>query len=261
VNFDNVVLKIAELMPGMRKANVAGKVIKAFPVRHFERNGKQGSVVNLIIGDETGSVRIVLWDTNHVELVEKNEIKEGDVVEVKNASDRDGELHLSGFSEIKKSNKVIENVKTERPVQEKIISEIVDNDSVRLRGTVVQIFGPRFFSVCPECNKKVTQEADGSVCAEHGKVQAKQKALLNLVVDDGTDVLRSVLFSEQVEKLLSSDDLKVPEKVVDFKEGFLGTEVFLSGNMRKNSFFGNIELIANDVEIVDPVKLVVELGG
>jgi len=35
INFDNEKLKINELLPGMRKVNVVGKVINLFPVRTF----------------------------------------------------------------------------------------------------------------------------------------------------------------------------------------------------------------------------------
>jgi len=35
INFDNEKLKIEELLPGMRKVNLVGKVINLFPVRSF----------------------------------------------------------------------------------------------------------------------------------------------------------------------------------------------------------------------------------
>ena len=40
---------------------------------------------------------------NHIDLIERQIIKQGDVVEMRNAAMRENELHLSGFSEIKKS--------------------------------------------------------------------------------------------------------------------------------------------------------------
>ena len=41
VSFEDQDLKISELIPGMRKVNVIGKVIQIFPVREFEKNGKR----------------------------------------------------------------------------------------------------------------------------------------------------------------------------------------------------------------------------
>jgi len=256
VGFEEQDLKISELMPGMKRANVTGKVINLFPVREFERNGRAGKVLNFFMADETGNCRVVLWDTNHIALFEKGEIKQGDVVDIKNGSMRDNEIHLSGFSEIMKSDKTIENVKTERSFSEKEIEELQQGQNVKVRGAVVQIFQPRFFNVCPECGKKVNQDAEGFSCAEHGKVQAKERAILNFVLDDGTESIRVVLFSEQVNKLIPEGDLKDAEKLLTFREDLLGTELYVSGNVKKNQLFGNLEVVAQDVEKVDVEKLI-----
>lgn len=44
ISFDNERMKINELLPGMKRANVVGKVINLFPVRTFERQGKKNKV-------------------------------------------------------------------------------------------------------------------------------------------------------------------------------------------------------------------------
>lgn len=256
VTFDNVQLKISELMPGMRKANFVGKVINVFPVREFERNGRPGKVANLIVADATGNLRVVLWDTNHIALIESGEIKQDSVIEIVNASMREGEAHLSGFSEIKLSTKEMGEVLTARQTQEKVLTELQAGQNVRVRGIVVQLFNPRFFNVCPECGKKVVAEVDGSVCQEHGKVQPKERALMNFVLDDGTENIRAVLFSEQIGKLIPEEDLKDLDKMNIFREDFMGTEYWLSGSVRKNQLFNNIEIIGSDLEKVDPTKII-----
>jgi len=83
ISFEDQDLKISELMPGMRKVNVIGKIINLFPVREFEKNGVKGKVANFVIADETGNTRAVLWDINHITLIESGEIKEGDVIMIK----------------------------------------------------------------------------------------------------------------------------------------------------------------------------------
>ncbi len=256
INFEDQEMKISELMSGMRNANVVGKIINLFPVREFEKNGRSGKVVNFILADETGNCRAVLWDTNHISLIESGEVKQDSVVEIKNGNVRDNEIHLGSFSEFKKSDKVLENVKTERAVVEKGISELVAGQSVRIRGIVVQMFQPRFYSVCPECNKKAQQEADGFKCEEHGKIQAKERAIVNFVLDDGEETTRIVLFSDQVNQLIPEEDLKDTEKAVTFREDVLGSEFFISGNVRQNQLFNNIEVIASGVEKVDVEKLI-----
>ncbi|MBP1929575.1 replication factor A1 [Methanolinea mesophila] len=57
-----------------------GKVVTKSPPREFARqDGDPGLVANLILGDETGQVRAVLWDEKAAAL---EEIEEGDVLEV-----------------------------------------------------------------------------------------------------------------------------------------------------------------------------------
>jgi replication factor A1 len=57
-----------------------GKVVTKSPPREFARQeGDPGLVANLILGDETGQVRAVLWDEKAAAL---EEIEEGDVLEV-----------------------------------------------------------------------------------------------------------------------------------------------------------------------------------
>lgn len=261
VNFDNIVLKIAELMPEMKKVNLVGKIINLFPVREFEKGGRKGKVVNFIVADETGNIRVVLWDTNHIELIENGSVKEGDVVELVNGGMRESEMHLGSFSEFKKSSKIIENVKTERVVVDKEISDLQSGQQVRIRGVVVQMFSPRFFVVCIECGKKVVQEAEGYVCAEHGKVQCKERSLINFVLDDGSETIRAVLFSDEINKLVPEQDLKDLEKMAVFRDDFLGSVVYVQGSVRTNKLFNTTELIGRDVEKADVDKLIAELEG
>ena len=139
VNFEDQELKISELVPGMRKVNAVGKIIELFPVREFEKNGNKGKVCSFVLADETGNCRVVLWDVNHIALIEKGEIGKDSVVEIKNASMRDSEIHLSGFSEIKKSEQTLENVKTEKEVAKGFLSEAVAGKEIQLRGIIVSM--------------------------------------------------------------------------------------------------------------------------
>lgn len=259
INFDNTNFKVSELVPGMKKVNVVVKVLNVFPVRSFDKNGKSGKVANLIVADETGSCKLVLWDTNHIALIENGDLLANSVIEVRNGSVREGEIHLSGFSEIKKSSANIGVVKVERTFSEKTIDSIQEGNSVSLRGLVVQVYSPRFFFVCSQCNKKVVQDADGYYCSEHNKVGPKERALLNIVIDDGTETLRSVLFSDQLEKLTTIEKLKDPVAFGLFKDELMGTEFNFKGNVKKNSLFNVVELSIQDMEKVDVEKLAVEL--
>jgi len=63
-------LKIKNILPGMRSIDVTGKILGISDKRDFEKSGKSGSVVNLMLADETGVVRVSLWN-DEIGLLEK----------------------------------------------------------------------------------------------------------------------------------------------------------------------------------------------
>jgi len=256
VNFDKQTIKISQIVPGMRKINIIGKIINLFPVREFNKNGKSGRVASFVLADDTSNIRAVLWDENHIDLVVKGQIIEGGVVEISNATIRNGELHLSSFSELKNSNQLIESVVVEKPVVSKKIVEFNTNDSVSTRAFILNVFEPRFFEVCPNCKKKVNELGE---CQEHGKVVPEKRVLLNMVIDDGSDSIRAVLFSDQVEMLIKKEELENPEIFGTKKQEFLGKEMIISGQIRKNRMFNNNEFIVEDIRDLDIDKLISEL--
>src|SRR3989338_6229888 len=81
INLDMERVKLSEILHGMKRANVVGKVIDIFPIREYNKNGKSGKVANLRIADDSGNTRVVLWDTNHIALVETGKIANGSIIE------------------------------------------------------------------------------------------------------------------------------------------------------------------------------------
>jgi len=259
ISFDNEMFKIDELVPGMRKVNIIGKIIKMFPVREFTtKKGDKGKVVNMVLADDTSNIKVVLWDTNHIGLIEKGEVAEGKSVEIKDGSMRDGELHLGGFSEFKLSGQVFENVISAKVVKEKSISEFNKGDSVSVRSFIVQSFDPRFFHVCPECKKKVVSGSDGFICAEHGKVTSLKKALINIVLDDGTENIRAVVFSDLISDL-GITELEDVALMTQQRENLLGKEMMFSGNVRLNNYFNNDEFIIDGIQEINLDELIGKL--
>ncbi len=258
ISFDEEKLKIEELESGMKRVNIIGKVIGLSPVRTFTRNGKEAKVTNLLVADETSNIKVVLWDMNHINLIEKGEISDGKVVDILNASMRDNELHLGSFSELKLSSEVLEDVKTERVIKEKKIVDFRIADDIRTRAFIVQAFEPKFFNVCLECKKKVDTEGENFICGEHGKVAPERRALINFVLDDGTESIRSVLFHEQLSEL-GITELDDAEKLMNQKQDLLGKEMVFHGNVRNNRFFNTPEFIVNKVEQLNLDSLIENL--
>ncbi|MBM3234501.1 DUF2240 family protein [Candidatus Pacearchaeota archaeon] len=254
INFEKQKIKINEIS-GARKANLIGKIIKIFPVREFKKENREGKVANFTIADETGNLKVVLWDTNHIALVENQNIKEGDVIEISNASVRNDELHLTGFSDIKLSQEQIENVKLEKQFSEKNLKDYKTGENIKIRAFIVQSFEPKFFEICPQCKGRARLEGDDFICIKHGKVLPDKRALISLVLDDGTENMRAVLFSEQIEKL----GIKLENSFLEEREKFIGKEAFFSGQIRQNKLFNTSEMFVDDIEEINLDNLIQNL--
>ncbi|MBD3252857.1 hypothetical protein GF386_03945 [Candidatus Pacearchaeota archaeon] len=255
INFDRELIKISQIVPGMRKINLIGKIIEMTPIREYNKNGRSGRIGSFRLADDTSNIRTVLWDENHIDLIAKGEIEKESTVEINNASIRNGELHLGSFSEIKKSDKVFDEVVKERPVFKKLIKHFNPNEDSSARAFIVQVFQPRFFEVCPDCRKK----AEAGQCKVHGKIVPEKRALLNFIIDDGSDSIRAVMFSDRLEELMNMEELADSEKFSLKREELLGKEMIISGQVRKNAVFNNKEFVVNAFGEVDVDKLIDEL--
>lgn len=256
INFDKQIIKISQIVPGMRKINLIGKIINLFPVREYNKNGRSGRIGSFVLADETSNIRTVLWDENHIDLIAKGQIFNDCVIEISNATLRNGELHLTSFSEIKLSDKSIDKVVVSQFFSKKLINQFSPGEKVSTRAFIVQMFEPRFFQVCPQCRKKVNEMSE---CLEHGRVIPEKRVLLSFVIDDGSDSVRAVIFSDQIEKLISVKDLENMELFSARKKELMGKEMILSGQVRKNDMYNSNEFFISDVADIDLDKLIEEL--
>lgn len=255
ISFDKEKLKIDELLPGMKKVNLVGKVINIFPVREFNKNGKQGKVANFIIADETSNIKVVLWDINHISLIEENKLTENNVIEILNASMRDNELHLGSFSELKISKEILNEVKTQTKSRERKISELSISDNIKIRAFIVQMFDPKFFNVCSQCKKKINEQDGNFFCNDHGSVIPEKRALVNIVIDDGTSNIKTVLFNDALNSIEYDSDGDIGKQ----KQHFIGKEYVFYGNVRKNKLYGTLEFVVSRVEEINLQELIAEL--
>ncbi|MFB6138072.1 MAG: single-stranded DNA binding protein [Halobacteriaceae archaeon] len=85
---------VADLSIGASDVTLRGRLLATEPVRTFERDdGSEGRVSNLVVGDETGRVRVTLWDGR---ADRADELEAGETVEVVDGyvRERDGALEL-----------------------------------------------------------------------------------------------------------------------------------------------------------------------
>ena len=89
-------------------------------------------------------------------------------------------------------------------------------------------------------------------------VATDRKALINIVIDDGTETIRAVIFNDNL-SVLGLNDLENPERLSYQIENLLGREMIFSGNVRKNNFFNNEEFIVDGVKEVNLDELISQL--
>lgn len=161
-------LKIKNIIAGMRSVDLVVRIINIFDLREFEKNGKKGKVINILIGDSTGSIRLPLWN-EETDLV-KN-LKVNDTIRINKGwvKESDGRLELR----LGKYGK-LEKIFSDLQIEQKRIKDLKEGMFVSIRGCLVQ------------------------------KHEMRDKSVLSGILDDGTGNMRVVCFGGQAEKLFAS---------------------------------------------------------
>ncbi len=253
-------IEIKNIIPGIRALTLTATVSKISPLRTFERDGKEGKVLNLFLADKTGEIRMSLWD-EQIELAK--DIKENSVIEISGAYTREDkmsgvEIRLGKDGKIKQVDE--EPVKFEEKIIETNISELKHGSSCTIRAAVLQMFEPVFYDVCPQCNKSIKEKK----CTEHGEVEPKKTVVASSVIDDGYGNMRAVFFRDIAEKFIGFKAEELTSSKPSLTD-ILGTEFIFTGNVRRNQMFERNEIIINDFKKADPVyeskKIIEQLKG
>jgi len=82
---------IKDLQPKQRNVNIVAEVTEIGDVRTFEKFGTQGRVANAVIKDDSGTIKLTLWND------QIDKVKVGDKVEIKNGyvNEWQGEMQLT----------------------------------------------------------------------------------------------------------------------------------------------------------------------
>ncbi len=166
--------RVEDLSLGASDVDLVGKVLDADSVRTFSRDdGSEGRVANLTVGDETGRVRITLWD-DKADLAE--EFEAGEVVEIGDGyvRERDGdlELHVGDRGTVERVDEDVEYVPETADIADLEIGQTVD-----VAGGVIETDPKRTFD-----------RDDGS----EGQVR-------NVRIKDGTGEIRVALWGEKAD--------------------------------------------------------------
>lgn len=262
-------LKIKELYAGMRNVTTAGKVTRKFAIREFARGDKMGKVGSLVIGDETGTIRVVFWNEQTEKL---GDINDDDIILLKNGYIRENnglkEVHVNEQTElqINPPGETITALRSDFSVERKKIAELQEAmGGAEIMATVVQVFDPRFFNICSQCGKKVAETEGSYQCAEHGAVKPALSYVLNLILDDGTSTIRGIFWRSQVQHLLQQSDEELskfrdnPAAFESIKTDLLGEQLKLLGRVKRNELFDRLEFNVQLVEKANPEEEIARL--
>jgi len=176
--------RVEDLSLGLSDVDLTGVVLATDAVRTFDRDdGSEGRVANLTVGDETGRVRVTLWD-ERADLA--TEFEPGETVEIVDGyvRERDGdlELHVGSRGDVDRIDADVTYEPETTPIDEAEIGRTVD-----LSGGVIEAEEIRTF-----------QRDDGS----EGQVR-------NVRIRDDTGEIRVALWGEKAEA-----DVELADRVV-----------------------------------------------
>ena len=255
-------LKIKNIIPGMKNVEIVGKVLRVSSVKEFSRNDKTGKVCSIYLGDETGTIRLTLWD-DETEAADK--IKVGDVIKVYGYT-REGqlELRLGRYGKIIKVDEDI-NAVPMNETSRATIKSLSAGERKEVRAALVKVFeGKALFYRCPICGKRIVEEDGVLKCPEHGEVEPVPSLVVSGIIDDGTENIRAVFFRDAAEKMLGMSAKEVEAKMKLGKSVYdsieLGKDYIFSGRVKRNDLFNRLEFIVDDVRepnVIEEIKMLI----
>ena len=249
-------MKIKDIHPGMRDVEIIGIIRAVFEPRTFVREGKEGRVGSLFLADETGSIRVTAWHDQCDHLLS---LVKGDMLKIQGGLAKENrgqnEVHLTSQSKVTRNppGEVITALPERRATRKKISELTEQDDAAELFGTIVQIYTPRYFEVCPTCSGRI-READGFFrCERHGTVTPIYSPVVTIELDDGSDTMRIACFRKEAESLTRKtfDELAAfrehPEQFETIKTELLGEMIKITGRVKKNNMFNRLEFTAQQI--------------
>ncbi|SEP20645.1 replication factor A1 [Halogranum amylolyticum] len=166
--------QVEDLSLGLSDVNLKGKILDTSEIRTFDRDdGSEGRVANLTVGDETGRVRVTLWDE---QADRADELDADQTVEVVDGyvRERDGslELHVGSRGAVEELEEEVQYVPDTADIGSLEIGQTVD-----IAGGVIETDPKRTFD-----------RDDGS----QGQVR-------NVRVKDETGEIRVALWGEKAD--------------------------------------------------------------
>jgi replication factor A1 len=183
----NDVVKISDISPNNNVKFIA-KVVSVFGTKDFNKNdGTEGKVGNLIVADETGSIRLTLWD-DKASLIESGEFEVDQSLQI-NGYAKEGykglEVHIGQYGTIDEAD---EHIDTSANSQK--IENIEDGTGdINILGKVLNIWDLKTFQRKDGSQGRVSNLQIGD---DTGKIKVT-------LWDDKADLVKEVDYNDNVE--------------------------------------------------------------
>ena len=223
--------KIEELDEDEEDTIIIGRVIEVNDVREFDRdNGDTGFVRNIEIADDTGSIRVVLWDNDA-----KNEYEMGQAIKLQNprlSLDMDNRVEATvsgGTTMLEPSESELENLPSQDELMEaifvpKTIESLYEDDTnVHVTGTIQEVSPDKILlKRCPNCRENVDDSEDEYYCDNcgHSFDEPSYTLMIPTRIEDETGDISVTFFGKLAEELIGMDQ----EKIVSLVEDGYGIE-------------------------------------
>ncbi|MBW9221947.1 replication factor A [Methanothermococcus sp. SCGC AD-155-C09] len=208
---------------------LVGRVLQVYDINQFERkDGTIGKVRNIMLEDDTGRIRLVLWDNNAL-----LDIKEGDIVKVVHGYVRDSgeyiDLHVGRYGRV-----IINPEGVDLKTNRKFIKELTEGETAEIRGTVVDYRKQDLILyLCPNCGKRASLVDDKYLCDNCGEVNPRELPIITLILDDGTGNIPCNLYGRLVERILNISREELKNANMEILENLLGQEQVFNGIVNK----------------------------
>jgi replication factor A1 len=240
-------IKITDAEEDERDKIIIGRIIEIYDITEFERDTGKGFVRNIEIADDTGSIRVSLWDDNA-----KREFEIGQPIKFQNPrfvySDRSNRIEatVSGDTAIlDPSESELAKLPSHEELMEAIyVSKTIeslyeDDTNVKITAKISEVNTNRsLLKKCPYCGANVENTEHENICDYCGEEFEKPNytLMIPLRIEDETGEISVTFFDRLAEELIEMDK----ENVISIIEDGNGIEDKL-----EDLIGVTIEIIAN----------------
>jgi len=247
-------MEIKDITSENKDVTLNARIVRVYEIREFSKNGTTGKVGSILVGDDTGVIRVTFWH-DHTGLL--SALTQGDIIQLQHLQARQNaqmqdrvELTYTGGSAMQKDPQGVSfSANPPSAAAPATLSTIdqVESGSVSLLANIVQLYPPSFYIVDPQTGRKATPTT----------VDPQVAYVLNAILDDGTGTIRAVCFREQALTILGLTHAVMvalkenPTLFEEQRKRILGEFVLVSGKVQYNEQYARKEILVQSIEL-DP---------